>query len=54
MNNNKYKILFVEDELNIQKFVTALLEANDYQVITAQNCAMAKTLHASYCPDLII
>ena len=52
--NNKYKILFVEDEVNIQTFVTALLEANEYQVIAAQNYNMAKTLYASYIPDLVI
>ena len=54
MNNNKYKILFVEDELNIRTFVSALLEANDYQVIMAENCAMAKSLYTSYVPDLVI
>lgn len=54
MNNNKYKILFVEDELNIQTFVKALLEANEYQVITAQSYNMAKTLYASHVPDLVI
>ena len=54
MNNNKYKILFIEDEANIQNFVKALLEANDYQVILASNYAMAKTLYASYVPDLVI
>lgn len=52
--NNKYKILFVEDEINIQTFVTAILEANEYQVIAAQNYSMAKTLYASYVPDLVI
>lgn len=52
--NNKYKILFIEDETNIQTFVTALLEANDYQVIVAENYAMAKTLYSSYIPDLVI
>ena len=54
MNNNKYKILFIEDEINIQTFVSALLEANGYQVIPAQSYAMAKTLYASYIPDLVI
>lgn len=54
MNNNKFKILFVEDETNIQTFVTALLEANDYQVISAETCTMAKTLYTSYVPDLVI
>ena len=52
--NNKYKILFVEDEINIQSFVTALLEANEYQVIATESYAMAKTLYASYVPDLVI
>ncbi len=54
MNNNKYKILFVEDETNIKTFVSALLEANEYQVISAENYAMAKTLYSSYIPDLVI
>ena len=52
--NNKYKILFVEDEENIQTFVTALLEANDYRAISAESYAMARTLYASYVPDLVI
>ena len=52
--NNKYKILLVEDETNILNFVTALLEANDYQVITAESCRMAGTLYGSYVPDLVI
>lgn len=54
MNNNKYKILFVEDEVNIQTFVVALLEANDYKVIVAQSYNMAKMLFASYVPDLVL
>lgn len=54
MTNNKYKILLVEDEANIQTFVTALLEANEYQVISAGNCSAAKTMYASHIPDLII
>jgi two-component system KDP operon response regulator KdpE len=52
--NNKYKILFVEDEENIQNFVAALLEANDYRVITTDSCAMARTLYSSHIPDLVI
>ena len=54
MNKNQYKILLVEDEVNILNFVTALLEANDYQVISAQNCSMAKALYSSHIPDLVI
>ncbi len=52
--NNKYKILLVEDETNIQTFIGALLEANDYQVIRAECCSAAETLYASYLPDLVI
>ena len=54
MNNNKYKILLVEDEANIQTFVGALLEANGYQVIAANTCAEAETMYASHMPDLVI
>ena len=54
MNNNKYKILFVEDDVHIRTVVTALLEANEYQVITAGSCTMAKTLYASHVPDLVL
>lgn len=54
MSKNKYKILFVEDEVNILNFVTALLEANDYHVISAKSCGAAKALYASHVPDLVI
>ena len=52
--NNKYKVLFVEDEANIRNFVAALLGANGYQVISAESYAMARTLYASHVPDLVI
>ena len=54
MNNNRYKILFVEDEDNIRTFMSALLDANGYQVILARSCAEAKTMYFSYVPDLVI
>lgn len=52
--NNKYKILVVEDEENIQSFITALLDANGYQALAARSCAEARTLFASFLPDLTI
>ena len=52
--NNKYKILIVEDDDNIQTFVSALLEANGYQVIKAYNVEQAKMMFTSYLPDLIV
>ena len=54
MTNNRYKILLVEDEANIRLIVTTLLESAEYQVIQAQTCALARTLWASYQPDLVI
>lgn len=52
--NNKYKILFVEDEENITVFVSALLEANGYKALIAKNYEEAKTLYSSHIPDLVI
>ena len=54
MNNNKYKILIVEDEDNIIKFISALFEANGYQVICSKNVESALSLFSSYIPDLVI
>lgn len=54
MNNNKYKILLVEDENNIRHLVCTMLESNGYSVITADCCKNAVTMFASHRPDLII
>lgn len=52
--SNKYKILLVEDEKNIQTFVTALLEAEGYQVICTGSCENGKMLFSSHNPDLVV
>lgn len=54
MNNNKYKILLVEDEANIRLLVETLLTSAGYQVIPALTCAAALTMYASHLPDLVI
>ena len=54
MSQNKYKILIVEDEKNIQALLSALLSANGYQTITADTCDEAYTMFSSYLPDLVI
>ena len=54
MLQNKYKILLVEDELNIRNLVTTVLENAGYQTILADSCASGKTLFLSYLPDLVI
>ncbi|MGN1418528.1 MAG: response regulator transcription factor [Acutalibacteraceae bacterium] len=54
MTNNKYKILVIEDEENINNLLTALLETNGYQVISAKSCQNGKMLFSSHRPDLVI
>lgn len=54
MNNNKYKILIIEDEANIGNVVVSLLEANGYQAIWANSGATGLLMYASHRPDLVI
>ena len=54
MNNNKYKVLLVEDDENITMLLTTMLEAADYQVVVAGTCATAEMMFLSYVPDLVI
>ncbi len=54
MDNNKYKILVIEDEKNINNLITALLETNGYQVISAESCTSGQMLFFSHKPDLVI
>ena len=53
-NNNKYKILLVEDEKNIQNLISTLLDANGYKVLTAESCATGRLVYSSHIPDLVI
>lgn len=52
--NNRYEVLVVEDEENINNLVTTLLEANGYATVSAYNGDSAKMLYSSHRPDLII
>lgn len=54
MNNNKYKVLIIEDEGNINNLLCALLETNGYQVISATSNKNGRMMFESYRPDLII
>lgn len=54
MKNNRYKILVVEDEPNINEFVCTLLEAGGYQVVPADSGKNARLLYNSHRPDLMI
>ena len=50
----KEKILIIEDEQIIRNFMQAILSAKGYDVLLARSGAMADTMIASHCPDLII
>ncbi len=52
--SNKYKILVIEDENNINNLLTALLEASGYQAISASSCKGGMMLFTSHRPDLVI
>lgn len=52
--NNKYKILIIEDEDNINNLLKALLETSGYQAISSKTCQNGKMMFTSYRPDLII
>ena len=54
MGNNKFKILIVEDEANIRRFIKANLETSDYQVLCAETCALGIMMYAFHHPDLIV
>lgn len=52
--NNKYKILFIEDDKHISRFVSALLEANEYKVLHESLGQNGLMVFKSHNPDLII
>ncbi len=54
MSNNKYKILVIEDEANICRFIEALLLMNEYQVVSANTYSMGCSTYLSQYPDLVI
>jgi len=54
MSNNKYKILVVEDEVNICNLLETILATNGYQVVSVGRCRDGVTMMLSYVPDLVI
>ena len=54
MAKNRFKILIVEDEVNIRSFVRTMLEAEDYQVLCAADCRAGISMFSSHCPDLVV
>ena len=54
MTDKKYKILLVDDEVDILEFISYNLEKEDYKVYTAQNGVEAIKIAEKKIPDLII
>ena len=54
MINNRYKILIIEDEEHINNLISALMEANGYQAVSAYSCRGGQMMFASHRPDLVI
>ncbi len=54
MENNRYKILLIEDDKNIRNMLDAMLTSEGYQLISANTCSMGKTMYSSYHPDIVI
>lgn len=52
--SNRFKVLIIEDEINICNFIRTILEANGYQVVYAGNAENGKTMFLSHRPDLVI
>ena len=50
----KEKVLIVEDELGIRNFLATILNANDYDAITASSGADAMSMVTSHCPDVLL
>ena len=54
MSNNKYKVLIIEDDATIIRFVETVLSTSNYQVITATNGLSGERMASSHNPDLIV
>lgn len=50
----RQKILIVEDEYRISNFISAILQANGYEAVTAASGREAQSMLSSHCPDLVI
>lgn len=52
--NAKIKILVIEDEKNIRSFITSVLTAQQYQVVSSSTGRDGLSQAASWCPDLVL
>lgn len=54
MDNNKYRILVVEDDRSVSGLLHTMLDSQHYQTLMADNCAQGLMMLSSHVPDLII
>lgn len=54
MNNNKYRILAVEDDRSVSGLLRTLLDTNGYEILLADTCAQGLLMLRSHVPDLVI
>lgn len=52
--NNKYAVLIVEDDKGIVELLSAMLESENYQVISAKNYESGQMMFFSHRPDIVI
>lgn len=54
MNNNKYRILCVEDDRSVSSLLRTLLDTNGYETLLADTCDRGVLMLRSHVPDLVI
>ena len=52
--NIREKILVIEDEKNIARFIAAVLDGQGYETIQARTGEEGLSMISSHCPDLVI
>ena len=50
----KFSVLIIEDEKNIQTFMSKVLRRHDYKVLCADTGAEGLELIRSQCPDIVL
>lgn len=53
MNKNEY-VLIVDNDSGIRNFISTVLYANDYKVLTANSGAQALSVITTSCPDIVL
>ena len=54
MNNNRYRILVVEDDSSVSSMLKVMLDAHEYEPLLAGTCTQGIMMIQSHMPDLVI